>query len=484
MPIRLFAPVVALLFALAPVAWADFDEEVEADLLAAFYALSQSHDSDAANYIAGYLADSRYASRDWSRLFRTYFEEAGVFTPAHAGFWDWAINNTSGEMQRHVGLVSGLWAAEAIGSSLSTGAGGVPASFQSLSAGFDWLARIAQGLGANGRSAVFSALSTAVGNRTIAGLSQSPQQYGIYVQYGLILREYATGNPNSRKIVSGIMGFRNATQQFWEARGILLFDNDVLDAAQLSSLDLLLTVIPNELHNIGAFIVPESTAIAAGTVFSTPVQLVYLELIPTGVTTNPEEFPQRLGQPVASLFTISTAASIVRAIQVVQFAKRPELRARRDIILANARGKRERFLRRFQMLPPAVYYEDPDGLLPSVAYPYFIDSSRAFAMGMLLFEIEKQEAMDSFLLLADMLSGGSGSTVLFATDPVGRISHSRAAISRIYLSQIRQAATDDFGFSGSFVPANFHICNGIAINGYSFLFEPDPQGISIRVHRR
>jgi len=187
---------------------------------------------------------------------------------------------------------------------------------------------------------------------------------------------------------------------------------------------------------------------------------------------------------VASLFTISTAGSIVRAIQVVQFAKRPELRARRDIILANARGKRERFLRRFQMLPPAVYYEDPDGLLPSVAYPYFIDSSRAFAMGMLLFEIEKQEAMDSFLLLADMLSGGSGSTVLFATDPVGRISHSRAAISRIYLSQIRQAATDDFGFSGSFVPANFHICNGIAINGYSFLFEPDPQGISIRVHRR
>ncbi len=478
------ALLLSLVLVAVPAAWADFDEETEAGLLDAFFSLSQSQNSEAADFIAGYLADSRYGTDEWSRLFDTYFDEGGGFTAGHTTFWNWAISNSAGEMQRHIGVVSGIWAAEAIGGSLELGPWGDGLAYQSLMAGFDWLARIAQALGSNGRNAVFSALSDAVGNRTIAALAQSPQQFPAYVQYGLILREYATGNPNSRKIVSEIMGFQNAPQQFWEARGIFLFDNGALDAAQLNSLDLLITVIPNELHNIGAFIVPQSTAVPAGTSFATPVQIVYLEPAPTGVTTNPGEFPERLGQPVASLFTVSTAASIIRAVQDIQFAKRPELRARRDIILANARGKRERFLRRFQIVPPEQYYADPDSLLPSVAYPYFIDSSRAFAMGMLLFEIEKQEAIDSFLLLADLLSGGSNTTVLFATDPVGRITHARASLSRIYLGQIRQAASDDFGFSGTYVPANINICNGIAIQGAYFLFEPDPQGISIRVHRR
>jgi len=483
MRIQLRAAALVLLLS-GPGAWAAFDEEAEAGLLGAFDTLSQSDNTDAARFIGGFLEDSRYSSGEWQELFHTYFGEGGSFSPGHAVFWNWAIGQTAGEVQRRVGLVSGLWAAEAIGSSLGAGANGDIVAFQTLAAGFDWLGHIAPGLGANGRSAVFSALDDAVGARDIAVLSRSPQQYGIYVQYGLTLGDYATGNPNSRKIVSDIMGFNNAARRFWESRGILLFDNGALDAAQLSSLDLLLTVIPSELHNIGAFIVPGATGVSSGTSFTTPVQIIFLELIPTGATTNPEEFPQRVGQPVSSLFTVTTAASIIRAVQDIQFALRPELRARRDMILANARGKRERFLRRYQIVPPGVYYADPNALLPSVAYPYFIDSSRAFAMGMLLFELEKQEAIDSFLLLADMLSGGSNTTVLFATDALGRISHSRASLSRIFLGQVRQAAADDTGFAGNYVPANFYICNGIAINGYYFLFETDPQGISIRVHRR
>lgn len=477
--IKLVRAVSLAMLVSAPGAWAAFDEEAEAGLLSAFDTLGRSQNTEAARFIGGFLDDGRYSSAEWQDLFHTYFDGEGRFAPGHAEFWNWAIGNTSGEVQQRVGLVSGLWAAEAIGNSI-----GNAASFQSLAAGFAWLARIAGALGANGRSAVFSALDDAVGGGSIAALSQSPQQYGVYVQYGLTLRDYATGNPNSRAVVSEIMGFSDAARQFWESRGILLFDNGSLDMAQLSSLDLLLTVIPSELHGIGAFIVPAATAISPGASFTTPVQIVYLELIPTGVTTNPEEFPQRIGQPVASLFTVTTAASMIRAVQDVQFARRPELRARRDMILANARGKRERFLRRYQITPPAVYYNDPDALLPSVAYPYFIDSSRAFAMGMLLFELEKQEAIDSFLLLADMLSGGSNMTILYAADPLGRISHSRASLSRLYLSQVRQAAPDDLGFAGNYVPANFYICNGIAINGFQFLFEPDPQGISLRVHRR
>ncbi len=475
---------VIIVVATAPLAWAAFDEDAEADLLAAFDALGQSQNAQAANAVAGYLSDSRYTTADWQKLFATYFDQGGVFTPNHATFWNWALGNTSGEVQLRVGLISGLWAAEAIGSSLGSGSVGDATAIQTLAAGFDWLETISAGVGANGRSAIFSALADAVGNQTIAALAESPRRYPAYVQYGLTLRKYATGNPDSRETVSDIMGFRDATRMFWQSRGILLFDNGSLDGAQLNSLDLLLTVIPDNLHNIGAFIVPDATGVAAGTPFTTDIQIVFLDLIPTGTTTSPEEFPERLGQPVASLFTITTAASIIRAVQDVQFAKRPELRARRDIILANARGKRERFLRRFQIVSPSAYYNDPDFLLPSVAYPYFIDSSRTFAMGMLLFELEKQEAIDSFLLLADMLSGGSNTTVLYATDPLGRISHSRTAISRIFLGQIRQAAPDDFGVPGDYVPANISICNGIAINGYTFTFEPDPQGISIRVNRR
>ncbi len=481
---RYWAVVFAALLAAAQ-AGAAFDADVETELLNAFGVLAQSNNADAAKFIGNYVVDPSYPVEDWQALFKKYFKEGGYFAPSHGAFWDYLLGNTAGSVQSRTGLLSGVWACQAIGASLGPGAAGDPAAFQTLAAGFSWLGRIAAGLGANGRSAVFSGLGDAVGKQNIAALAASPRTYGTYVQYGLTLAEYAPGNPNSRKVVSRIMGFQGATQLFWEARGILLFDNGSLDAQQLSSLDLLQTVIPSELHNIGAYIVPEATGIDPATAnFITPVQTVYLQPYPMGAMTNPEEFVHRTGQPVAPLFTISTAASMVRAIQQIQFAVRPELRARRDIILANARDKRERYLRRFQMVPPEVYLNDPDTLLPSVAYLYFIDSSRAFRMATYLFELEKQEAMDSFLLLADMFSGGTGTTTLYATDPAGRVAWSRAPIARTYVPQIRQAAPDDFGFAGDVVPAGFYFCTGIGINGYTYTFDLDPQGISIRVYRR
>ncbi|MCC6486999.1 MAG: hypothetical protein IT364_05820 [Candidatus Hydrogenedentes bacterium] len=480
---KLFTIVLALLAA-AQSANAAFGEDLKGELLAALGALSRSENIEAASRLSQVLSDERYVAGDWQALFQDYFE-SGSFAPSHGSFWDYTIGSSSGVLQQHVALISGLFASEAIGASLNAGASGDPAAFETLSAGFGWLGHIGPNLSANARGTVFAGLAKATGEKSLSAVSSTPERYPTYVQFGLTLRDFAAGSVQARPTVSNIMGFRDAARLFWEARGILLFDNGALDAGQLSSLDLLITLIPGELHNIGAFIVPPSTGIGPGARFMSPAQIVYLEPHPIGVTTNPEEFPGRMGvQPVSSLFTISTASSIVRAIQDVQFARRPELRLRRDVILANARDQRERYLRRYQIVPIGAYQTDPDGLLPSVAYPYFIDSSKAYIMAMYLFELEKQEAMDSFLLLADMLSGGGSTTILFATDPLGRIAHSRTAISRIHLSQIRGAEPHDGGFPGPWMPVNMTVCNGIIINGFTYSFDPDPQGISIRAFRR
>lgn len=94
-----------------------------------------------------------------------------------------------------------------------------------------------------------------------------------------------------------------------------------------------------------------------------------------------------------------------------------------------------------------------------------IDSSLAFYQGMELLKLRENEALDAVLLLADMLSGGGGSTLLFATDPLGRVVSEETALRRV-------AASPDLAF-----------VTGIGIAGKLWTFDLNGQGGVMRYYR-
>jgi hypothetical protein len=203
-----------------------------------------------------------------------------------------------------------------------------------------------------------------------------------------------------------------------------------------------------------------------------------------GVLSDPREFISTVGQPVAPVFTLNVVQQLVYAAQQIQFALRPELRARRDILLYRAARKREHYLRRYQFVHPDVYLADPDALLPSVAYLYFLDSRRAFEMGMYLFGAGAEEAADSFLLLADLLSGGGNTTWMYATAPDGSIAKGPTPLGRVLVPAVRVEPGRTDIYFGTVTTVNLVMCNAIAVNGFTYEFGIDPQGVSTRVLRR
>ncbi len=117
--------------------------------------------------------------------------------------------------------------------------------------------------------------------------------------------------------------------------------------------------------------------------------------------------------------------------------------------MAQAGGAAERYLR--QTLAPGSYAANPNRLVPSVAYLWVVDSPLAFAKALQLLAVDQGTAMDSVLLLADVLSNGTGQTLTFRTSAAGIVAAQAVALSRVPTGE------------GPY-------CNGLAIGGERYAF--------------
>jgi len=251
---------------------------------------------------------------------------------------------------------------------------------------------------------------------------------------------------------------------FYARHGVFLFDGGALDEAQLQSLGSLLAAFPPQLHAAIAVLVPDglgANAAQLGLVTSRPI--LEIAPLPMEVTSNPGEFIPRVGQTAAPEFTLAAATQLLRIIQRVQFTARPDLALRRDALLARAGPRRERYLRR--TIAPELYLSNPDELLPLTGYLWILDSARAFHMAMELLDIRLGEAADALLLLADMLSGGGGSTLLFRTDALGRVSSQETPLRRVL-------ATPDLAY-----------VTGLGVDGTLWAFQLNVRGGAVRCFR-
>jgi hypothetical protein len=405
----------------------------------AFDALEQGPDLDAAGEVTRVIADTEGSSEnDWQTFFHMRFQ-THAFTGSLMEFWDHVVHQAGAEAERPAGI-SAVCAAEAASTGLGRLADNGPTvTPDAILVPLVWLEQVSPLLKPDTRRAVFGTLSEPLKGKPLdlvgilrPGPDAPPGLNRMGMQIGLTFNDYAGREPAGRSAVGEYLRLPNWMRTFWEPTGILVFDNGALTPAQLTSLESLVRHIPPELHLITALIVPEATGIdPARPGIVTAGQLVYISAIPLERLTNPEEFIRHTGQPIAPEFTVMAAQQILRAVQTVQFTRRPWLVGRRDTILARARDHRERYLRRF--VPPAAYLDRPDELLPQTGYLWFIDSVAAFWMALDYARLREREAMEAVLLLADVLSNGGNTTLLFATDPAGQVTSMETPITRLHM---------------------------------------------------
>jgi len=472
----------ALGIAVAESTHAELSEQQRNALDQAFGILAERDDLEQAESVVMLLGDTGIQNADWETFFANR-AATGTFTPALARFWDYLLRREGVDGDR-CAYLSAACAASVLGQRLSTAQASL--DLDACVASVSWLEQVGSRLPPAERAAVLGRIRAASDRKLLelVPLLDTPpdgdaRRPWLAMQLCLTLDAYGPAGIEGESGLLSVVHPPEDVLRFRQEHGIFVFERGALDPAQWASLASLVAAIPPGLHEIAALVTPEALADDAPPLM-TPGQVVTFEPTPMDQMSSPGEFIARVGQPIAPIFTLETAQRILRAIQEVQFARRPDLVVRRDGILFRSGPQRERYLR--QSVPLGLYIDQPDELLPQAGFLWFIDSATTFRMAGNLLEIRQREAMDTFLLLADLLSNGGGTTILTATDPSGRVTSAETAIARTQVDRLAFQA-DYRSISNKVVPVNMAYVTGIDIDGAFWAFELNEVGSVFRYGR-
>lgn len=436
----------------------------DAELFNALTALS-AQDNDAVEVLLHGLLDATVADATWRDLFHAYFAQ-GAFTEHHATFWDHAIGQASGARRLAVIRVSCLWAAAGLWRGLATieaVAGGVD---ESLVRSVLWLQMAGPELDAAGVSAVSGDIASALQERPEAVEGIRTGNAPLWLDLCAAVRRCCGESQNVRAF-PGLLGAGELADAFWGMHRVFLLGGEILNEAQLEVLGSVLAAVPSGLHELDAVIIGDgSGGDPYGNGVTGAARAIRMPAIPLDAVSDPREFPPPYAQPVGPQFTLAAAREIVRAVQDLQFTRRPDLAARRDAILRGAGLVADQYLRR--TVGPGFYVSNPDEFLPGVACQYFLDTELAFELALDMLDLEMVYPMSSFLLFADMMSGGSGSAPVFRIGPMGGVVAGQTRVGRAGLAE------------GPGEPGPVAAIN---LLGESWAFTLDPDGISVAFHR-
>lgn len=361
---------------------------------------------------------------DFHKQYKEFFAD-NAFTDDLAQYWRDALTSEP-ERRAEVIQESAAFAAEALAAALVK----EPADIASAGNALDWLNELYGNVDETTWTSVGDALGAAFAdgpadvNRWLSGEAEATAAR-MAMQICLTFALYGDQSQLTRWL-----SLPDRTRSFLSDTQTFLFGGNALAEEQYASLASLFKAVPREVHRVLAVLVPEGIRMeAADAALATPGLVLNIYASPSGLST-PDEFYAELGvQPVAPMFTLEAATQLVRAAQYVQFALRPELEQRRNLILRNAGGEPTRYLRR--AYPPAAYQSSPEELLPQTAWLWFIDSATAFQQAGGLLRFKESEAMDAVLLLADVLSGGGNTTLTFRTGTDGNVARSEVPLERM-----------------------------------------------------
>lgn len=411
------------------------NDATAAALTANLDALSVGRNVSLANDTAQMFLNPQATDADWANFFTTFFEDR-LFTPQLYDFFLHAVSQLAGAAPRPAYIAATAGAAAAAPMLAGIAETGRPADFGSLLYSLNTLQAVLPGLPPDSRNPIFELMTAQVGGRTLdltRVLQPGPEGNAptalLGMQIVLTLTAYAGQGPQRGELAT-MLRLPQRMRTFWQSTGVLMFDNGALSDAQAASLDSLMRSFPPNLHNISALVAAEAYGVTSnlpGLVVSG--QIVPIPPIAMDVSTNPEDFVTPGPSPVVPDFTATAGANIFRAVQAVQFSRRPYLALRRNAILARSGGRDVSYLRR--ALPGEFFVDNPAEFLPMTAYLWIINSEAAWQMALDQFRLAIPAPAESLLLIADILSNGTDSTVVFATNPAGVVTSATTQIGRV-----------------------------------------------------
>jgi hypothetical protein len=372
---------------------------VPADLGAAFANIATHFDAATAAKLGDDLSSSEVSGQAWQKFFTSFFSTRR-FSPSLMQFWNYAILRKS-DMDERLVLISGYCAMQAFAADVlsrrqNLGDGDAP-----MLNALVWLQQIAPRLTAAERLNVLSGMADTLKGQALdlnpllaqsTAVSVSRARLGM--QICLTLWSYSASGTDSAPF-DAVVRVPVRISAFMQSTGIFLFDNLALSPQQVSALESVVHSIPKELHRVDALLVPQAygiNPIDAGVV--TQGQLVLISLPSARESAN---------SPTSAEFTISAAVSLMRAVQEVQFERRPYLTARLDALLEHHADAR------------ALYGEQPLVLLPMTSERWFMDTEYAFRTALDAMAAGDDGPMETLMLIADVLSGGGPTTPAFST---------------------------------------------------------------------
>ena len=432
------ATALAALVALSAAHAAPLSEDAFNQLAAQFDTLDGGMDDAAVNAVVEALSDRSLQPADVRDFFRRYFADSAA--PSTFGpLWRrlTTISNANAAVVVHA---STICATEALRKSLVPQLHEDPRLTASAISALLWLEEVGPLLNDEVLAETASSLAEVVGSAGSNGFGGLIPAAGMQtvdradkailgIQLCLTVSDYL----KERNAVSSTLRLNNAARLIWDSYGVFIFDNNLYDALQISSLQSLLASIPRELHEVHAIIVPEGTGVdPARPQIATARQIIYLAPIPMGQYTDPGLFDK--SRHTAPRFTVTAVHQFVEAIQILQYQRRPYLAARRGAILAQSGLRRQMYLHRF--VDPSVYAQAPNLLLPHVAELYFVNTPATFDQALTQFNLGFMPPLNSFLLLADVMSGGESRTVGFTINEFGIVSTELMPVGRTLLGEM------------------------------------------------
>ncbi len=242
------------------------------------------------------------------------------------------------------------------------------------------------------------------------------------------------------------MRLPDASQLIYRASGVWVFDGGMLAPPQVQSLGSLLTAMPAAVSGVSVVAMMQLP-------FSLRAPGVVLPLAPVlpELQRPPVVLPPGVMLPAIPEFTATAARALGELIQQRELARRPELAKRRDVLLLIAGERADSALPAF--LAPGGYAGSGD-FFPALTVLWLTGSEAALNAASALSGQGDHESIYALLLLADLLSCGGDTTLVFSTGTMGQVVGGQAALRRnfvepghVYITGVAAGGTM-FSFDG------------------------------------
>jgi hypothetical protein len=235
-------------------------------------------------------------------------------------------------------------------------------------------------------------------------------------------------------------GFWGDYAELVRNHGVLVLDNNGLDARQLRAIREVLALIPPELHRTRHISVHELLGNWEGQVVVPFTGSLGVNLFDISVGSHMDnQFPDDVDPVLVPGFCAVLQHELNHAVDAFAVSGDPARSRRRDQLIAQAGSEPQRYLR--SMLEPGYFVRNPQEFFASIANAYFTDSFHTLSLGIKRFENGYPEPINQFLFFAEVYSRGRGFVPFFVQSaeceyslfpiPIGR--DDRGRIDRIEL---------------------------------------------------